>query len=108
MEITAWLRSLGLDRYAAAFRANDVDMEILPQLTAKDLRDLGVVSVGHRRKLLSTIMTLRPGSPPAGKPALPTSRNGSDEHPAPTVAEAERRQLTVVFCDLVGSTDLSG
>ncbi len=50
MEIIAWLHSLGLERYAAAFRANDIDLHILPQLTAEDLTDLGVVSVGHRRK----------------------------------------------------------
>jgi class 3 adenylate cyclase len=107
MEITAWLRSLGLDRYAAAFRANDIDMNILPQLTAEDLTGLGVVSIGHRRKLLNAVAMLHPESLPAGTPATSGSDNGPDEPRAPTAVEAERRQLTVVFCDLVGSTDLS-
>jgi class 3 adenylate cyclase len=107
MEIIAWLHSLGLERYAAAFQANDIDLHIVPQLTAEDLTDLGVVSVGHRRKLLGAAATLRPGSPPAGVMDTPTPRNEPDEPPAPTVAEVERRQLTVVFCDLVGSTDPS-
>jgi class 3 adenylate cyclase/predicted ATPase len=107
MEITAWLRSLGLERYEPVFRANDIDMDILPQLTAEDLSDLGVISVGHRRKLLGAIATLHQRSLSASKPATRPSQNGPDERPAPTLAEAERRQLTVVFCDLVGSTDLS-
>jgi hypothetical protein len=107
MEITAWLRSLGLECYDPAFQANDIDMEILPRLTAEDLRDLGVESVGHRRKLLSGIATFCHGSPSASKLAALPSRNGPDGHPGPTDAEAERRQLTVVFCDMVGSTDLS-
>jgi hypothetical protein len=100
MEITAWLRSLGLDRYAAAFRANDIDMNILPQLTAEDLTGLGVVSIGHRRKLLNAVAMLHPESLPAGTPATSGSDNGPDEPRAPTAVEAERRQLTVVFCDL--------
>src|SRR4051812_7385071 len=107
MEIAAWLQSLGLERYEPAFRANDVDMDILPRLTAEDLKDLGVDSVGHRRKLLSGIATFCHGPPSASKPTALPSRNGADGHPGPTVAEAERRQLTVVFCDMVGSTDLS-
>ena len=55
MDITAWLTSLGLGRYAAAFRANDIDVDVLPELTAEDLKDLGVTSIGHRRKLLASI-----------------------------------------------------
>jgi hypothetical protein len=52
MDPTGWLQSLGLDRYAAAFRENEIDETVLPQLTAEDLKDIGVGPVGHRRKLL--------------------------------------------------------
>ena len=55
MDIGGWLRSLGLERYEAAFRENEIDETVLPSLTAEDLKDLGVVIVGHRRKLLDAI-----------------------------------------------------
>ncbi len=98
MDIAAWLRELGLERYLEAFRENEVDAQILPKLTADDLRDIGVIAVGHRRRLLEAIAALAaPGLPPAAAGAAVTARP----------AEAERRQLTVVFCDLVGSTALS-
>jgi class 3 adenylate cyclase/predicted ATPase len=100
MDIAAWLRDLGLEQYAPLFRDNGIDMKVLPKLTAEDLRDLGITMVGHRRILLEAIATLRePASPPesAGEPA-----------PAAAASrEAERRQVTVMFCDLVGSTALS-
>src|SRR5215472_3106857 len=76
MDVVVWLRSLGLGRYEAAFRDNEIDETVLPSLTAEDLKDLGVSVVGHRRKLLDAIAALR-------------------------------RQVTVMFCDLVGSTALS-
>src|SRR6516162_5869474 len=94
MDVAVWLRGLGLERYATAFRDNDVDAEVLPSLTADDLIALGVTSVGHRRKLLDAIAALR------GDVA-------SVPEPAAAVLPAERRQLTVMFCDLVGSTALS-
>src|SRR5437762_6649603 len=103
IEITVWLRGLGLEQYAAAFRENDIDYPILPRLSAEDLRELGVASVGHRRRLLDAIDALSAATPAAAAP----------EPPAATIAtlvprgEAERRQLTVMFCDLVGSTALS-
>jgi predicted ATPase/class 3 adenylate cyclase len=100
MDVAEWLRGLGLEQYVSAFRDNDVDGEVLHRLTAEDLRELGVASVGHRRRLLDAVAALGGGQPAAG--ASPT--------PAPaveTVSEAERRQLTVMFCDLVGSTPLS-
>src|SRR3954463_16509086 len=100
MEIAAWLQSLGLERYEPAFSVNDIDMEVLPRLTAEDLRDLGVDSVGHRRKLLSSIATFHHGITSAGKPATLSLVNGPDRLTARTAADAERRQLTVVFCDL--------
>jgi class 3 adenylate cyclase/predicted ATPase len=95
MDVAAWLRGLGLERYEAAFRDNEIDWEALPKLTAEDLKDLGVVLGGHRRKLLEAIAALRSESGPQ-RPAA--------DQVAPTV---ERRQLTVMFCDLVGSTELS-
>jgi class 3 adenylate cyclase len=98
MDVVAWLRGLGLEQYAPAFRDNDVDGEVLPALTSDDLISLGVTSVGHRRKLLAAIASL--AAPPAG-----TVVEALRDAPAP--ADAERRQLTVMFCDLVGSTKLS-
>jgi class 3 adenylate cyclase/predicted ATPase len=94
MEIEAWLRSLGLEQYEPAFRANEIDAAVLPSLTADDLKDLGITLVGHRRRLLDAIATL--GAADGRLASAPA-----------VVSEAERRQLTVMFCDLVGSTPLS-
>jgi SAM domain (Sterile alpha motif) len=93
------VRSLDLERYEAAFRENEIDDTVLPNLTAEDLKDLGVVIVGHRRKLLDAIAALRPD---AEAKALP-----SDALPTIDSSSAERRQVTVMFSDLVGSTALS-
>ena len=109
MEVAAWLRSLGLEQYEAAFRDNDIDVELVPRLTSEDLKDLGIVSVGHRRKLLDAIAELNnvadrsDGFPvdPGPAPAPPNPSN------LPQRPDAERRQLTILFCDLVGSTELS-
>ena len=74
MDVADWLRALGLERYEATFRENDVDAELLPNLTADDLKDLGVTSVGHRRRLLEAIAALRLKDTPADDPAQsPTS-----------------------------------
>ena len=94
MDVGAWLRGLGLGQYEPAFRENDVDARVLPGLTADDLKEIGVVSVGHRRLLLQAIAALSATPAPAA--------------PAPAPAPAERRHLTVMFVDLVGSTVLSG
>ncbi len=100
MDVGAWLRSLGLEQYEQAFRDNAVDEHVLPELTAQDLKDLGVMPVGDRRKLLSAIARLQAqAAPPAAAP---------QPHPTEEVPQAERRQLTLLFCDLVGSTALSG
>src|SRR6266852_3579781 len=95
MDIAEWLRGLGLGQYEPAFRANEIDARVLPSLTAEDLKDLGVSLVGHLRRLLNAIAALAVEAPTAT----------ATTPPAP--AEAERRQLTVMFCDLVGSTALS-
>ena len=99
MDVTVWLQGLGLERYVPAFRDNEIDWEALPKLTAEDLKDLGVVLGGHRRKLLDAIAALGAEAPAAAGTAV------SSDAPAP--GDAERRQLTVMFCDLVGSTALS-
>jgi class 3 adenylate cyclase/predicted ATPase len=92
VDISAWLHCLGMQRYEEAFRANEIDAGVLPSLTAEDLKDLGVTLVGHRRRLLNAIAALESRVPAPPGASQPT---------------AERRQLTVIFCDLVGSTELS-
>jgi hypothetical protein len=109
LDIGAWLRGLGLQQYEPAFRANEIDAEILPNLTAEDLIALGVTLVGHRRKLLDAIAALRAGTmSPDEKPATTSFTATPQDQPTHFVPpEAERRQLTVMFCDLVGSTALA-
>jgi class 3 adenylate cyclase/predicted ATPase len=99
MDIAAWLQGLGLERYVPAFRDNDIDAEVLLKLTAEDLISIGVTSVGHRRKLLEAIASLGV--------AVPAAVVTAPAPGAPAQIDAERRQLTVMFCDLVGSTALS-
>jgi class 3 adenylate cyclase/predicted ATPase len=101
LDIDGWLRSLGLEQYEAAFRDNAINEKVLPRLTAEDLKDLGVVIVGHRRTLLDAIAALRTDANATAPAldALPTIDTSKDT--------AERRQVTVMFSDLVGSTALS-
>jgi class 3 adenylate cyclase/predicted ATPase len=94
MDIVDWLRGLGLSQYAAVFRDNAIDLETLPELTEPDLEKLGVL-LGHRKRVLRAAAALGAAEPP------PAAR------PEPREAAAERRQLTVMFIDLVGSTELS-
>jgi class 3 adenylate cyclase/predicted ATPase len=102
MDIGGWLRSLGLEQYEAAFRENAIDDSVLSSLTAEDLKELGVDAVGHRRKLLNAIAALRADADL--KAASPDAFSTIDESAKDT---AERRQVTVMFSDLVGSTALS-
>src|SRR5438105_2627206 len=83
MDVAAWLQRLGLERYVPAFRDNEIDWDALPKLTAEDLKDLGVMLGGHRRRLLDAIAAL--GTASAARTAA------SRDAPAP--ADAERRQL---------------
>jgi class 3 adenylate cyclase len=101
MDIGGWLRELGLERYEQAFRDNEIDLRVLPKLTAEDLKELGVAAIGHRRLLIDAIAALPAGGAGAAADAAlaPPTRQ--------VAAEAERRQLTVMFCDLVGSTELA-
>ncbi len=94
MNVDDWLLAIGLGQYAGLFRDNDIDGEILRQLTADDLKELGVASLGHRKKLLDAIAAL--AAVPGVATAVPSARR-----------HAERRQLTVMFVDLVGSTALA-
>jgi SAM domain (Sterile alpha motif) len=105
MDIVVWLRGLGLGKYEAAFRENEIDETVLPSLTEEHLKQLGVTALGHRVKLLDAIAALRGGTSPQGPssdlktaPAAPS---------VPPEDRAERRQVTVMFSDLVGSTALS-
>ena len=109
MDVADWLRTLGLERYEAAFRENGVSAEDLCHLTAEDLEGLGVTAIGHRRRLLVAIAKLNEqagtdAASPVVEPAVAASgplREDAVSH------GGERRQLTVMFCDLVGSTALS-
>ena len=78
MDIGDWLRGLGLEQYAASFRDNDIDADILPELTAEDLTGLGVASIGHRRKLLDAVSALR-GAPEAAPAASQPARDTGDQ-----------------------------
>ena len=97
MDVGGWLKGLGLGRHEALFRASDIDADILPELTDVDLKELGV-PLGHRKRLLRAIS----GLAAAEILAVPSASTGATPQDA-----AERRQLTVMFCDLVGSTPLS-
>src|SRR5271155_697922 len=102
MDVGGWLRSLGLGQYEANFRDNKIDADVLPQLTADDLKDIGLSAVGDRRRLLAAIAALSVETPSASvAPSPPKPR------PARGLRiSAERRPITVMFCDLVGSTSL--
>ena len=99
------MRSLGLGKYEAAFRENEIDEAVLPSLTEEHLKQLGVTAVGHRLKLLDAIAALRGDtSATARSTDAATTSSAPSAHPED---RAERRQVTVMFCDLVGSTALS-
>ena len=122
-QIAAWLEKLGMSEYAERFAENDIDFSILPELTDQDLEKIGVASLGHRRKILRAIAAFAsaPAAQPAPvvRPALSTSSSASKPTPAvgasPPISSpfaaaetaGERRYLTVMFCDLVGSTAIS-
>ena len=97
LDIDGWLRGIGLAQYAEIFHANDIDGELLGRLTNDDLKDIGVASFGHRKKLLEAIAALV-AAPEAASP-LPVAATEPR-----TQDTAERRQVTVMFSDLVGST----
>ena len=104
MDVGGWLRDLGLGRYEQTFiEKNAIDSDVLPELTEDDLEKLGI-PLGDRKRLIKAIRAMVAGSPGA----LITSAVGGDAQSGqPRAAAAERRHLTVMFCDLVGSTALS-
>jgi class 3 adenylate cyclase len=108
VDIAAWLQDLGLERYQQAFRDNDVDVDLMSDLSEADLEKLGVASLGHRKILLRAIEALRRARAglAAGMTAIADETTFAPSPPA-SGPEAERRQLTVMFVDLVGSTALS-
>ncbi|MCG8360486.1 MAG: AAA family ATPase, partial [Kiloniellales bacterium] len=108
MDIGAWLRALELERYEQVFRDNDVDGDLLLDLTEADLEKLGVASLGHRKMLLRAIEALRPPGVGLAAGATAVADEASLAPPPPASrSQAERRQLTVMFVDLVDSTALS-
>ena len=102
MDVAEWLRKLGLEQYAAAFRENAVTADVLSDLTSDDLKELGVAAVGHRRRLLQAIAAVRADD--GRESDAPRDLPEPDQQSAST---GERRQLSVMFCDLVGSTERS-
>ena len=104
MDITVWLRDLGLERYAQVFRDAEISAEVLPDLTESDLRELGL-PLGPRKIVLKAIQALAGQQPAAALPDEGSEKAGMSAVAIPT--EADRRQLTVMFADLVGSTALS-
>jgi class 3 adenylate cyclase len=116
-QLSHWLAALGLQRYATAFVDNDVSFDLLPEITADDLRDMGIHSVGHRRVLLQAMAALAQPQAlaAAATAAVPAPASRAPSRPAPltrlagaAVSNHQHRLLTVLFCDLVGSTELSG
>jgi class 3 adenylate cyclase len=121
-KVTDWLERLGMSEYAQRFADNDIDFSILGDLTDQDLKGLGVASLGHRRKIFRAIAELdRSGATavlPAAVRAPPSERAPPSPSPTrvaappqtaprPQEAAGERRYLTVMFCDLVGSTGIA-
>src|SRR5271169_3227565 len=105
MDVVVWLRSLGLGKYEAIFRENNIDETVLPSLTHENLKELGVASFGHRVKLLDAIAVLRGDASGKTPPVdATTTSSAPSAHPED---RAERRQVTVMLPDLVGSTALS-
>ncbi|HEU5407954.1 MAG TPA: SAM domain-containing protein, partial [Nitrospira sp.] len=104
--VSAWLESLGLDRYRELFQQNAITWDVLPELSDGDLASMGIV-LGHRKQLLRAIAQLSQQADSHGLQPVPIA-TGPEATPFPSVRDqAERRQLTVMFCDLVGSTALA-
>ena len=106
MDVGVWLRSLGLGQYEATFRDNEIDGAVLPRLTVDDLKDLGVTVVGHRRKIMSAIEELNAASVTRADAIKPPQTHASPSF-GTSSDRAERRPITVMFCDLVGSTSMA-
>jgi hypothetical protein len=107
-DVATWLKTLGLERYAASFAENDINLAILFDLSDQDLKEIGVSSLGHRRQLLRAIAERSQATESASHTVKSVASPSHKQAPTgPRIDTAERRLLTVVFCDLVGSTALS-
>jgi class 3 adenylate cyclase len=105
MDVGEWLKGVGLGQYEATFRAHDIDIDVLPDVTEADLEKIGL-PLGARKRLMKAIANLRSaGSTPSTLPLEP-SRPRAARAPPPR-PDAERRPITVMFCDLVGSTRIA-
>ena len=104
-DLAEWLGRHGLDQYAQSFAENNIEFSVLPDLTENDLKKLGV-SLGHRKKLLRAIEALTAARQPTGTTSAVSNVTVASP-PLVQPREAEFRQITVMFCDLVGSTQLS-
>src|SRR5277367_1290468 len=102
MDVRRWLRGLGLGQYESNFRDNKINADLLPRLTNDDLKDIGVSALGDRLQLLDAIAALA-GAKPTADADVPASQSEPRPPKGPPVS-AERRPITVMFCDLVGST----
>ncbi len=108
MIVASWLESLGLGQYATAFDSNAIDAEMLPKLTAEDLKEIGVAALAHRKRILEAIAALENcQNGPASNQTVSAAVASGNQRSAARPREAERRQLTVMFVDLVGSTGLA-
>src|SRR4051794_30941446 len=102
-DLRLWLRRIGLEQHLEVFITNDIDIDVLPELSDADLKELGL-SLGHRRRILRVISELSGEAVPPHATEMAAHGAAAGEDGG---REAERRQLTVLFCDLVGSTELS-
>jgi class 3 adenylate cyclase len=105
MDVGEWLKGIGLGQYEATFREHEIDAEVLPEVTEADLEKFGI-PFGHRKRLIKAIVKLGAAAPeqPGAAPPQPTVPSQSPRTFRP---DAERRPITVMFCDLVGSTELA-
>src|SRR6516162_5313799 len=104
MDVGEWLKGVGLGQYEATFRAHDIDIDVLPDVTEADLEKIDL-PLGARKRLMKAIANLKPvESPPSTLPLGPSRPPAAPPPPRP---DAERRPITVMFCDLVGSTSLA-
>src|SRR6516165_8414602 len=110
MDVGEWLKGVGLGQYEATFRAHDIDVDVLPDVTESDLEKIGL-PLGARKRLMKAIANLRPPeSPPPPGPLWMASEPSPPPAASPPRTfrpDAERRPITVMFCDLVGSTALA-
>ena len=111
MDVGEWLKGVGLGQYEATLRAHDIDVDVLPDVTEADLEKIGL-PLGARKRLMKAIANLRPADSQPPLEPLGTAP-GPSRSPAPSPPprtfrpDAERRPITVMFCDLVGSTALA-